>query len=66
LERNREVAVYEEGKGANAVRQAGKAGDYIVNINTKAVGLKEGLYIVLIELEDSNERVIFSDVFYLD
>jgi len=60
LKRNKEIAVYEEGKGANAVRPLGKPGEYMVHINTRALGLDEGLYIVLIEFSDNGERVVYS------
>jgi alkaline phosphatase isozyme conversion protein len=55
--RNGLVAEFKEGKGSDSIRSAGKAGEYIVNINTKALGLTPGKYILLVEYNDKEAAV---------
>ncbi|WP_236035035.1 M14 family zinc carboxypeptidase [Alkalihalobacterium elongatum] len=54
------VKTYAEGKGANAVRQTEESGEYMVNINTRALELGAGNYTILIEFEDGNNAHKFS------
>lgn len=56
FDRDTEVAVYT----GNQVRMLGHKGDYMVNINTKHLGLSDGLYIVLIEFVDAGNPVVYS------
>ena len=52
LDGEEEIAVYtQEGRGASAVRSVGKEGEYMVNINTRALGLSPGVYTIAIEIE---------------
>lgn len=44
-----QVISYVEGKGAGYIRPGDNPGEYIVNINTKHLGLGEGTYGILIE-----------------
>lgn len=58
--RNKEIAVFTEGNGANFIRQQGKSGDYMVNINGRHLGLSEGSYTILVEFDNNGERVVYS------
>jgi hypothetical protein len=45
---------YVEGKGASAIRMVDENGEYMVNINTKALALKEGNYNIRLEFKVSS------------
>lgn len=56
---NEEIVKYQLGKGANSIRPGDEDGEYIVNINTKALGLDEGIYTIIIEFDGIEGTAIY-------